>query len=461
MDTLFLDYPSANNSSCWTAINDGAGDVDSGHGTHTAVSVLGAGDVGGEGQGTAPAAGLLMQTVEDYLDFKRRCASIYADGYYLTGIPLDLRVLYQDAYDAGARIHSNSWGSAVAGDYTTDSANTDDFVWDHPDMLITYSAGNEGIDSDPDGDGDGVVDHDSIGSPATAKNVLTVGASENDRNGDYGCYADTGCNGGENTITTYKESWPTDFPEDPIANDFIAGNAEQMAAFSSRGPTDDGRIKPDVVAPGTWVLSGFSSMHQEYFGDPSNPQNGAYQWDGWGVPRNENYKYMGGTSMANPLAAGAAAVVRDFYQDTDGLSASAALVKATLINSAYDLLDENNDGVDDNDFPIPNMHEGWGRIDLAATTDRSHVYVDQGAGIAAAGLGNCTMHDYVVAVGSPFKVTLVWSDRPSSEAAAVNLVNDLDLTVENGSDTYLGNDFSGGWSTTGGAADVVNNVENV
>ena len=285
-----MDYPSANNSSCWTAINDGAGDVDSGHGTHTAVSVLGAGDVGGEGQGTAPAAGLLMQTVEDYLDFKRRCASIYADGYYLTGIPLDLRVLYQDAYDAGARIHSNSWGSAVAGDYTTDSANTDDFVWDHPDMLITYSAGNEGIDSDPDGDGDGVVDHDSIGSPATAKNVLTVGASENDRNGDYGCYADTGCNGGENTITTYKESWPTDFPEDPIANDFIAGNAEQMAAFSSRGPTDDGRIKPDVVAPGTWVLSGFSSMHQEYFGDPSNPQNGAYQWDGWGVPRNENYK---------------------------------------------------------------------------------------------------------------------------------------------------------------------------
>ena len=78
-----MDYPSANNSSCWTAINDGAGDVDSGHGTHTAVSVLGAGDVGGEGQGTAPAAGLLMQTVEDYLDFKRRCASIYADGYYL------------------------------------------------------------------------------------------------------------------------------------------------------------------------------------------------------------------------------------------------------------------------------------------------------------------------------------------------------------------------------------------
>ena len=80
---------------------------------------------------------------------------------------------------------------------------------------------------------------------------------------------------------------------------------------------------------------------------------------------------MGGTSMASPLAAGAVAVVRDFYQDTDGLSASAALVKATLINSAYDLLDENNDGVDDNDFPIPNMHEGWGRIDLAAATDEN------------------------------------------------------------------------------------------
>ncbi len=83
------------------------------------------------------------------------------------------------------------------------------------------------------------------------------------------------------------------------------------------------------------------------------------------------YKYMGGTSMAAPLVAGGAAVVRDFYQKSRGHQASAALVKAVLINSAVDLLDENNDGVLDNANPIPNIHEGWGRVDLVNATDAS------------------------------------------------------------------------------------------
>ena len=85
--------------------------------------------------------------------------------------------LFQQAYTAGARVHSNSWGGAAAGDYTVDSVNTDTFVWSHRDMLISFSAGNEGVDANSDG----VIDNDSTGSPATAKNVLTVGASENDR----------------------------------------------------------------------------------------------------------------------------------------------------------------------------------------------------------------------------------------------------------------------------------------
>ncbi|MCB9137309.1 MAG: S8 family serine peptidase [Caldilineaceae bacterium] len=87
-----------------------------------------------------------------------------------------------------------------------------------------------------------------------------------------------------------------------------------MAPFSSRGPTDDGRIKPDVVAPGTWILSTASDLYQEGYGDPVNPQTNTYQYDGWGMPYNQQYKYMGGTSMANPIAAGGAAVIRDFYQ---------------------------------------------------------------------------------------------------------------------------------------------------
>jgi VCBS repeat-containing protein len=402
------------------------------------------------------------------VDFRGICAASNPDGYYLIGIPDDFRPLFQEAYTGGARIHSNSWGSDANGDYTIDSANVDDFVWNHRDMAITYSAGNEGIDAN----GDGLIDNDSTGSPATAKNVITIGASENDRQGDNPCDpaltyitidnpTQTTCaqQGGQNLYRVYGQAWPDDYPAEPIKSDQAAGNAEQMAAFSSRGPTDDGRIKPDVVAPGTHILSGYADLHQQQYDSTVNLLN-QQQHDGWVIPMDSLYKYFGGTSMSNPIAGGAATVLRDFYQTTDGHSASAALVKATLINSAVDLLDENNDGVNDNDFPIPNNHEGWGRIDLVDATDGSHDYVDNTTGI---GTGATASQAVTVAAGTPLKVTLVWTDAPSTEAAAINLVNDLDLLVlaPGSATTYRGNVFSGGWSTTGGTADRRNNVENV
>jgi len=175
---------------------------------------------------------------------------------------------------------------------------------------------------------------------------------------------------------------------------------------------------------------------------------------------NANYKYMGGTSMSNPIVAGAATVVRDYYQKAATHSASAALVKATLINSAVDLADENNDGAEDNDFPIPNVHEGWGRVNLANATDGSHQYVDDATGVST---GDSRVRQFNVATaGQPFKVTLVWSDFPSTETAAQNLVNNLNLvvTAPDGAQ-YKGNVFSNGWSQTGGSADNLNNVENV
>ena len=461
-------FAGANSSGCYTVVNDGVQDVDSGHGTHVALSVLGDGGANGEGKGAAPAARLVFQAVENFVDFTSICALYNADGYYLIGIPDNLGDLFLAAYNAGARIHSNSWGSAAAGDYTLDSANTDAFVWGHKDMLITFSAGNEGTDANSNG----VVDNDSIGSPATAKNVLTVGASENDRAGNYPC--DTGlgyvshdayqsgqtCSsmGGQNLLGTYGQRWGADFPAAPLATDLTAGNKEQMAGFSSRGPTDDSRIKPDVVAPGTWVLSGYSDLYQEGYGDPVNPRNGVFQVDGWGMPINSRYKFFGGTSMSNPIAAGAATVVRDFYQKAYSHAASAALVKATLINSAVDLLDENNDGANDNDFPIPNVHEGWGRVNLVGATAITQ-FVDNAAGIGTSGVAS---NQYAVNGGGPFKVSLVWSDYPSSETAAQNLVNDLDLVVTSPTGVvYRGNVFAGGWSQTGGSADRVNNVENV
>jgi subtilisin family serine protease len=465
-----FNWPGAAGGCFASIINDGAVDVDSGHGTHTATSVLGSGHTFvvnsttllNAGQGTAPAAQLVFQAIENWANISNICKAFYGyqNGYYLTGLPSDLRQLFQQAYTAGARVHSNSWGSDAAGAYTTDSANTDDFIWNHRDMTITFSAGNAGIDAN----GDGIIDGGSIGAPATAKNVISVGASENDRQGHYECdagltYTNCAGQGGFNTIFTYGGAWGPDYPANPIHDDPSANNADQMAAFSSRGPASDGRIKPDVVAPGTWVLSGYSDEYQQHYDGSANPQDNAYQYDGWGFPLNRYYKYMGGTSMSNPLVAGGAAIVRDFYQKTYTVNASAALVKATLVNSAVDMLDENNDGVNDNFNPIPNRDEGWGRIDLNSATNPRRKFVD---GATSLTTGASATYTYTIASGgSPFKVTLAWSDPASATSAAKNLVNDLDLVVTAPDGTqYLGNVFAGGWSETGGAADRVNNLEN-
>ena len=120
---------------------------------------------------------------------------------------------------------------------------------------------------------------------------------------------------------------------------------------------------------------GLLGLFQQQYDPSLNPQDGQYQYDGWGWPLTERYKYFGGTSMAAPLVSGGAALVRDFYS-RPGARASAALVKATLVNSAVDLADENNDGISDNAYPIPNPHEGWGRVNVASAVDTRRQFLD-------------------------------------------------------------------------------------
>jgi subtilisin family serine protease len=217
-----------------TGTDDGADDLDSGHGTHVAGSTLGNGtSSGGVFSGVAQAASLVFQAIEQYTTFP-----LDPDNYYLTGIPLNLNTLFQEAYDDGVRIHTNSWGGGNPGEYDALSEDVDEFVWDHPDMLILYSAGNDGADADLNN----VVDLGSVTSPGTAKNCITVGASENNR-------------------PAINSTWSSRYG--PIIDtDRVADNANGMAAFSSRGPansdtapTNDDRIKPDLVAPGTMIAS--------------------------------------------------------------------------------------------------------------------------------------------------------------------------------------------------------------
>lgn len=293
-----------------------------GHGTHVTGSVLGDGSAsGGTIRGVAPEAKLFFQSLDD------------AKGE-LGGLPPFLEDLFEEAYQTGARIHNNSWGAATRSMYPMSSIEVDEFVAKRRDMLIVISAGNEAQAANRLHSQPGFVDLLSMGSPASSKNALTVGASRTSRTA--GGYA----------ALTYGQAWPGDFPDPPIANERISGDAEALAAFSSRGPCDDRRIKPDVVAPGTDIASTKSSR--------------APLRNFWGpYPGNASYAFMGGTSMAAPLVSGCAALVREFYVKDRNHEPSAALLKATLINSTRWLT-----GLDAVADPpgVPNYHQGFGCI---------------------------------------------------------------------------------------------------
>jgi len=374
----------------------GRWDDPNGHGTHTAGSILGNGTMStGLFRGVAWEAKLVHQSLLD-------------NGGGLGGLPPDLNDLYMQTYTNGARIHSDSWGAGVFGSYTTSSRQSDEFMWDHPDMLLVFAAGNDGYD----GNGNGIIDLDSVGAPATAKNLLTVGAAESDRAPGTGGF----------TGNTYGGLWPTDYPAAPIKTDYVSQSAgishQGMAAFSSRGPTDDGRIKPDVVAPGTDVIS----TRSRAVGAGS----------GWGIHPNGSYNFNGGTSMSTPLVAGAASLVRQYFQQhRSHPSPSAALVKGAMMHGARSLFPgqyETNTFLEIPDSG-PNPVEGWGQVDLEGTLfpeSLTWFFVDESSGLDTPGQFHTTVF---YAEPGPVKVTMNYTDFPASAGSGLKLVNDLDVSL--------------------------------
>ena len=363
-------------------VGDGStADMHSGHGTHVACTVLGDGSRGGY-SGVAPQAELIFQAMEND-----------NNGQFLSP---SLNYILNQAYSQGARIHTNSWGSSQESDqgkYTSSAEDIDDrtaaYDRTHANqegLLVLFAAGN-------DGPGTGTV-----GAPSTAKNTLTVGNHQNR----------------------------------------YSGAPDTMMSGSSRGPTDDGRIKPDVVAPGGYVRS----CRAQEAGD-----TGGATWS------NQYYLEYTGTSMATPNAAGAAALIREYLVEIAlRPEPQGALIKALLILGAEDIGTRN----------IPNDDEGWGRVNLRDTLAPSAgrgIWVDDRSLLSSTGQSKSYVFN-VSASSSPFKVVVAWSDERGSRFSSTQLVNDLDLEVTSPDGiTYLGNVFSNGRSIQAGSRDTLNNVE--
>ncbi len=404
--------------------NDGPADLDSGHGTHVTGSVLGNGaasaglaGVSGAVRGLAYNAKLVFQAVEQELQWKNPADSQRYGRYLLAGIPHDLAALFGDAYKKGARIHSNSWGGGDPGEYDEQCEQLDRFIWERQNFCVVVAAGNDGTDKD----GDGKINPMSVTAPGTAKNCITVGACENRRLNF--------------NSETYGEWWPQDYPVAPFHNDPMANDSEQIVPFSSRGPTRDGRVKPDVVAPGTFILSTRSTQIA------ANNQ-------GWAAfPPSKLYFYMGGTSMATPLTAGAVGIVREYLRKKQHLTnPSAALLKATLILGCRRVKSIPASAA------LPDNQQGFGRVNLDAglvpASPVRAVFRDEKAGLKTGEQRRFQVN--VKSKQAPLRVVLAYSDYPGA-----TLVNNLNLVVTdpNGK-RYVGNQSAGALSM-----DVKNNVE--
>ncbi|MCG3149753.1 MAG: hypothetical protein PCFJNLEI_03218 [Verrucomicrobiae bacterium] len=365
-------------------------------------------------------------------------------------------------YLRAARISNNSWGEICctsAGDYndfsqaydalTRDAVNTGSTNPPTPgpspvnqELLYVFAGGNaNGLDG-TGGFGDVLVT-----PPATAKNIITVGAS---------------------TKT------------DPGG----------LASFTSFGPTLDGRFKPDIMAPGVGIYGATSqdTYTQPLCGgcDPNSPFP-APCTEGFHLDPTITLLYSrlvngitaySGTSVAAPAVAGAAQLLWWYFQNRLlMLQPSPAMTKAYICNAArYLPLPNPLTGTTDQ---LPSSAQGMGRLDLDRMFDTvPRVIRDQSIGRAIDSplltTNPVTQQTYFNRSGQsyevsgsvadstkPFRVTLAWSDVPGTPGNGPQLVNNLDLVLTIGGKSYFGNVFDREFSKTGGTPDVLNNMESV
>jgi subtilisin-like proprotein convertase family protein len=361
----------------WDGSTSGAPADGHGHGTHVMGTITGNNPANGGAvdcatrtspggltdlDGTAPGAKLISQEMGASLQ-------------YLNGGGGTIYHAATVAYANGARIHNNSWGSScrnssgacISGcqvEYRQTTRDADAAVWDNPQLALLVAAGNSGGLGGSTGCGPGA----DVGAAGNAKNVFSIGSN--------------------------------------LRGIAAAG----MSSFSSRGPTSDRRLKPDLTAQGSSIISASRTT----CGTTS----------------------MSGTSMATPTAAGLSALVREYLQRgfyPSGIEnpahaipePSAALIKAIMISGAFNMTGSGTTG------GAPSQSQGWGRILLGDSLyfngDARGLWLHDGS--SGLQTGGESLHQLTVDAGEPLAITLVWHDAPALVNANPHGVNQLRLEV--------------------------------
>lgn len=283
------------------------------------------------------------------------------------------------------------------------SRRFDQFMFENDDMLIVVAAGNDGHDDAPK----------TIDSPGLGKNVLTVGSHLSFKTSLFG-----GHHGG------------------------------QLSDLSSRGPTVDGRTKPDIISVGEYLLS--AGARPDIVGE-CDPSDGS-------IPRvtttNDGLASKRGTSMATPVVSGTAAIVRQYFEEgyyptgvqneSNSHDPTGALIKAVLLNGAQNLYFVDNSK--HTEIKPHDNNQGFGRMSL-----QDSVYIPGSTNVQLSVwdkefIRNGETREFDVVIdetggckAGQLSATLVWLEPASVSGCKRCVLNDLDLTVVIGNTTYFPN----------------------
>ena len=398
---IYQNHPDLSNVVACTG--DGASCVDGNdsHGTHVA------GAIGGTGQANSLNAagfnrGLGVAPGVEIVEQRYGPLLGAGPGGMVAGGMLSI---YKDSATSGALLSNNSWGpTGTPQGYDIPTMEIDMISRDaNPDV-----AGDQpvlAVWSIMNGNGDrnsGSCAPSSLGSPDEAKNLFAVGSTK-----------------------------LQNFDASQIAEIF------DISSNSAHGPACDGRLVPHIVAPGCRTEAPDSST---------------------------GYGMKCGTSMASPVMSGSISLFWEQYRNSFATDPSPALVKATFTAVADNL--EGEADADGNSMAhAPNRQQGWGRVNLDRVVNPAEAvwYYDQQTVFTDSGQ-MWSIQLTPVDDNQAMRLMLVWTDAPGAGLGGTNpaWVNNLDLQVTADATFYLGNQFGpDAYSTSGGSADGINNMEAV